>query len=92
MKIRPGFVSNSSTTSFCIYGVHTEEDVWDEAENVGLECHRFNYSGYAVGMPFCDMGEDETKADFKTRVQALVKKVLPDATEFGMQEDSYYDG
>jgi hypothetical protein len=25
MKIRSGFVSNSSTTSFCIYGTHVED-------------------------------------------------------------------
>ena len=26
MKVRQGFVSNSSTTSFCIYGVTNDED------------------------------------------------------------------
>jgi hypothetical protein len=30
MKIRNGFVSNSSTTSFCIYGVDTDLSVLDK--------------------------------------------------------------
>ncbi len=55
MKIRQGFVSNSSTTSFCIYGAYVSpeederdeddedydeyEDMYEKVENAGLECH-----------------------------------------------------
>ena len=31
MKIRKGFVSNSSTTSFCIYGICIEDDLIQKA-------------------------------------------------------------
>lgn len=37
MKIRYGFVSNSSTTSFCIYGAYIDEvDVINKCEELGL--------------------------------------------------------
>jgi len=37
MKIRHGFVSNSSTTSFCIFGAYIdEEDILNKCKELGL--------------------------------------------------------
>lgn len=44
MKIRQGFVSNSSTTSFCIYGAYFEN--WPDTDNpeIDKECyHKEDY-------------------------------------------------
>ena len=38
MKTRQGFVSNSSSTSFCIYGVYLDEDDMFHAKE------KFNYN------------------------------------------------
>ena len=46
MKIRTGFVSNSSTSSFCIYGAMVGS--WDDKEKItenGLELHRGDPNG-----------------------------------------------
>ena len=44
MKIRNGFVSNSSSSSFCIYGAYINKDRVDEevVEKLGLGYHRGN--------------------------------------------------
>jgi hypothetical protein len=98
MKVRQGFVSNSSTTSFCIYGVGTNEDIaWTQARDAGLVHERFqDYSDpqYALGVPFTDIRDDETGAQFKERVRKAVRRLLPDVSDddFGAQEDAYRDG
>jgi len=95
MRVRRGFVSNSSTTSFCIYGVGTNEDVWGKEGVSDLEVHGFNdYAdhSYAVGISWHQIKDDETGAQFKERVEALVKLVVPDANEFSTLSDAYYDG
>ncbi len=97
MKIRQGFVSNSSTTSFCLYGVGIDKDLWNEAREHGLEFEPYSeYSDkeYALGLSWHKICDSETGAEFKQRVRDLVRKALPDAKdeEFGNQEDAYRDG
>ena len=98
MRIRRGFVSNSSTTSFCVYGttVPEENDVWSEARKIGLEVDYYNeYTDgdrQVVGISYSEIRDDETGAEFKARVEALVRQILPDATDFGHHEDAYRDG
>jgi len=96
MKIRNGFVSNSSTTSFCIMGEWVSEpegcdDFWDLCEDNGLECHSpEGYRGYAVGLSFDEMGDDETKAQFVNRVRNLIFKVTGEYVDPGIIEEAYY--
>ena len=64
MKTRNGFVSNSSSSSFCIYGTYVESkhfedvgkpadmDVYEWAESLGtdgIEVHGGGYDGYDYG-------------------------------------------
>jgi hypothetical protein len=99
MKIRQGFVSNSSTTSFCIYGtwlngneVGEDVDIYDTAENHDLECHHMDYSGYAVGLSPCNMRDEETLAQFRRRVGDQIFKAfgIDDAHELDWIEESFY--
>jgi hypothetical protein len=100
MKTRRGFVSNSSTTSFCIFGIAIDEenDLWSEARKVGLE--QDYYSEFCdgprqvIGLSYSKIGDDETGAQFKRRVIDLVKSIHPEADEsaFGHHEDAYRDG
>jgi hypothetical protein len=79
MKVRHGFVSNSSTTSFCIVGIsypypivvnlQDEEYEEDEFPHVkGLEQHR-HYDGCCgyIGVDIDKMQDDETLLQFKQK-------------------------
>lgn len=100
MKIRQGFVSNSSTTSFCIYGAliapprdeareETEEyydaheDMYEKCEKLGLECHSTPWdSDCYIGLEWYNLRDDETGAQFKARVEALL------FTNFGIKPEA----
>lgn len=90
MKIRSGFVSNSSSSSFCILGVVTGEKVSDEVyqaiddaswgSNKVETCVRCvrgidsYYEQNLVGAEPDEMKDDETLAQFKARVVAELQK------------------
>lgn len=91
MKIRSGFVSNSSTSSFLVYGTVIDytkleklleakygEDceIYEVLENEGLEQYSETDYGNVVGVSFTDIGEDETPRQFKQRVKAKIEEVL----------------
>lgn len=131
MKDRSGFVSNSSTSSFFIYGTiiglkDLRKSLTEEAINILKEYHneqlkessnstrsiddpRYIYGvsdyevcdvlglahtycgeeGYiAIGVSPEFMKEDETKAQFKARVEEEIKKCF-NVTEFGFEEGEY---
>lgn len=77
MKIRSGFVSNSSSSSFCLYGVYLEPFTEEEKErleelNLGLEL-AWSYEGYGyVGLPWYEIGGEETGNQFKARATKLL--------------------
>lgn len=90
MKVRTGFVSNSSTSSFCIYGTsydyqairkaHADDedfDIEEYAGSLGLEIHAvYDYDSWYVGLPWDNIGDDETGSQFKQRVKELVQKFI----------------
>ena len=83
MKIRIGFVSNSSSSSFCLFGVFVGDSnkSYDEAcklvegnelcvENACDECDNSVY----VGLPPEKMKEDETLREFRERIKSQLAK------------------
>ena len=96
MKIRQGFVSNSSTTSFSVIGDWVKApDHFDDPsyEMELLEEHLCVYSmdgEYAVGLSYDDMKKDETKAQFEQRIKDLVFKHLGVKIEVGLIEESFW--
>ena len=72
MKVRMGFVSNSSSTSFCIYGTFIKGFTDEHEEKVEKLHLEYEYdqegSGAYIGMSFNKMKDDETKLQFKTRI------------------------
>ena len=96
MKFRRGFVSNSSTTSFCIYGAEISQE--KEGEIYGNKTGLKTFYGdpnydrliYA-GIEWCDIGLDETSHEFIDRVEELLSRFLEDPKCRTIQE-SYYDG
>jgi hypothetical protein len=93
MKIRTGFVSNSSTSSFCLYGAYVspklikrpentdEEDWYPEygAEKIGLKCH-YCYDDFVMGLSPSRLRDDETGAQFKARINDLIQQMLIENT------------
>jgi hypothetical protein len=66
MKIRNGFVSNSSTTSFCIVGTICEALSIEKIKRP-LRYYASDYNGIYVGLDIDDMVDNETLLQFKER-------------------------
>jgi hypothetical protein len=67
------------------------DDFWDLCESHGLEVHKPDgCSEYAVGLSYDEMGNDETKAQFKQRVKDLIFKLTGEDVDPGTIEEAYY--
>jgi len=108
VKVRQGFVSNSSTTSFCIYGTDVPQDILDalnEEEGLyafleqepDLSIEYGDPNGWPdreifVGCSLTRMEDDETFGEFKARVAAAIKRLFGDDLSPGIIEVGYYNG
>lgn len=104
MKVRHGFVSNSSTTSFTIYGFYTEkeeekekaEEIIDSSDTIldyqfgeGWGSSRPMYVGRCLDA----MKGDETRNQFEADVVAEIEKFFPGkGKEVSLYSESYRDG
>jgi hypothetical protein len=89
MKIRSGFVANSSTSSFMMYGVCIDYDpegdkddedfdfdYYDETEKVGLDHYQLGDSNHFIGISMSQIGDDETGKQFKDKITKKVNEFL----------------
>jgi len=90
MKIRTGFVSNSSSTSFCIGGVYLTnsemekhfgvKNIWDN-RTCGPNLHKKSqedYDGGYIGVSISRMEDNQTKLEFKKFCLEELNKALPE--------------
>lgn len=87
MKIRNGFVSNSSTSSFLIYGICIEphevgiEDI-NTLISIADEKLWGSYSPWDnevyIGQSWDQVGDNQTGLQFKQEIEAAIKEVFPD--------------
>lgn len=102
MKTRIGFVSNSSTTSFVIYGVKFDKNEllpgkssYNYNEN-GLSCEYSQYDGLYVGVDLVDgQKDDETRRQFYDRIKIALKNVFNAAyvdENCRIWKEAYYNG
>ena len=86
MKIRQGFVSNSSSSSFMIYGAifsSLDSQVVEAFEEAGLEVYCPFDDDYYIGMSWDGVGDNETGGEFKKRVENTIRNVkLEKGVEF----------
>jgi hypothetical protein len=97
MKLRQGFVSNSSSTSFSIYGgVISDKDIEDKyglINELKLVYHQEYQEAhtFVVGRDTADVGDNETGAQFREDVRQKLSKIMPDP-KCGYYADGWYDG
>lgn len=103
MKLRTGFVSNSSSSSFCILGVSVDAETIDKVEgafdvlkNTRI---RTQYSishddGKYVGIDVTSMKDDETPAQLKKELVETLRKVGIEVAIESVEfiEDGGYNG
>ena len=93
MKLRNGFVSNSSSSSFMIMGkwIDDSPENTDELEEKGIYFYEADEDGPCIGVGF-DIKDDETWGQFKARVaDCLTKAGLPsEPKDITLCHGSYY--
>lgn len=96
MRIRSGFVSNSSSVSFCVYGTKVTEEEANELylklREHKLEHNRMQYGDVIFGREWCNIEDDQTKKEFMKEVEANLIKLLKREVVCDTWEDGYFDG
>jgi len=97
MKIRSGFVSNSSSSSFLIYGVYLDsiqefnpdpdDEDFDIYDYLYDKCRKLDldchrpYDATYIGKSWNEVGDNETGKEFKERTEAAIRKLLDGKVE-----------
>lgn len=104
MKIRSGFISNSSSSSFCILGVEVDSETYDKVSAISYSSRTANTleaeSGisnedlHLIGYPPSKMRDDETLGQFKDRIVAEAAKlgITIDKSKIDWYIDGGYNG
>lgn len=97
MKVREGFVSNSSSSSFCIIGAPIEHISKDDAEKVKWKDKHghADYVGEYIGLNAEELLMDKTIPQASEHVQRYFKETydIDIPLEYiGFYFDGYYDG
>ena len=97
MKVRLGFVSNSSSVSFTIYGIWCESDnEFNELEaragEFGLEGYPAQCDGGYIGKDWSSIQDNETGAQFKEHVKQKIRELLGGDPVCGTHSEGYYHG
>jgi hypothetical protein len=104
MKVRSGFVSNSSSSSFCILGVEVDAETYEKVDELPYKERTkttldtqtgISYEGvYYLGYNPDKMGEDETLSQFKDRIVSEAAKldIAIEKKDLGWITDGGYNG
>lgn len=103
MKIRNGFVSNSSTSSFIIYGANVgdtsaatgadRDAIEVKAKAAGLDVEYGPEGDHMyIGLSWDSIGVDETGGQFMRKVEAKAKEVLGTDAKCSTHSEAWYNG
>lgn len=97
MKTRQGFVSNSSTTSFCIYGTTFLEEsdvdaVCEELEKANISVYYDPYENVYVGKNIDKMEDSQTLGEFKGNTQKQIDEIFGKEVRCSLITDGWYEG
>lgn len=98
MKIRQGFVSNSSSTSFCIYGIHESGErndlraLEEKADSLRLYCILTPGDGLYIGRKWSTVKDNETGRQFKESTQEKINQLPIENKKCEMYEESWCNG
>ena len=95
-----GFVSNSSSSSFCIYGITIDdrgENDYDEMDQkiskLGLDgYYPEGYDCWFIGKEYSNCPDDKTMGEFKKEVRELIKQNFEGIKDedIGYHSEAYY--
>jgi hypothetical protein len=106
MKIRLGFVSNSSSSSFCIYGcsfgreeiqklLNADEeygfDSYDFEKKYNIECYDFE-NEYYIGKSFTKIQDNQTGKQFKEEIETKLKTIFGKDIKCSILSEAWYNG
>jgi len=98
LKIRIGFVSNSSSESFLIYGAMVKDEdmtdeVYEQLRGGELEIeHRPDYEERYIGKSWDSIKDDQTGKEFKDDIQAKITKIFGADVKCGTHSEAWYNG
>ena len=95
MKIRNGFVSNSSSSSFLIYGAEVsrvDRDKFEASKETSLKYFRGPESGNSfVGKSWSGIKDSQTGKEFKDSVKKEIETILGHEVDCGTFEECGFD-